>query len=134
MEPELFATYLSDRPFREAMHRYVRMYLVMLSRISICNRIHVIDKTLIGRLLLLQDRTNADSFELTQEFLSRVLGVRKASISRAAARLQQEGAIGYDRRGRLTIVDRRKLEGEACSCYRAIKTETNDLIAVLGGF
>ena len=133
MEPQLFAGYMKDRHFRQAMERYARMFVVMLKRISACNRVHVIDKTLIGRLLLLQDRTNADSFNLTQDFLSRSLGVRKASMSRAAVRLQDDGAIRYDRQGRLTIVDRRKLERHACSCYQAIKTETDDLIAALGG-
>ena len=134
VEPDQFATYLGDRQFRDAMQRYVRMFLVMLNQTAVCNRIHVIDKMLISRLLLIQDRTHADSFQLTQEFLSRVLGVRKASISRAAARLQREDAISYDRQGRLTIVDRRKLEREACSCYHAIKSETNQLIGALGGF
>lgn len=134
MERSLFVAYLSDSRFKEAMQHYMRVFLVMLNRISVCNRAHVIDKTLIGRLLLIQDRTQADSFQLTQDFLSRVFGVRKASISRAAARLQNEGAIRYDRRGRLTIVDRKKLERRACSCYLAIKRETDGLIEATGGF
>jgi CRP-like cAMP-binding protein len=133
MQPDLFRTYLSDARFRRAMEAYVRMFLVMLSRISVCNRVHVIEKTLVGRLLLMQDRTQTDTFQLTQDFLSRVWSVRKATISRAAARIQKLGLIRYDRRGRLTIVDRRKLERQACSCYQAIRAESDRLIAALGG-
>jgi CRP-like cAMP-binding protein len=134
MRPDLFSTYLSDARFREALHMYVRMFLVMLNRFSACNRVHVIEKTFIGRLLLLQDRAQTDSFQLTQDFFSRVLGVRKATISRAAARLQKQGIISYDRRGRLTILDRSQLERQACSCYRTIKADSDGLIAAMGGF
>jgi len=130
---DLFDGYLRNVRFRDAVHRYARMFLVMLNHIAVCNRIHGIEKTLIGRLLLIQDRTHVDSFYLTQDFLSRVLGVRKASISRAAARLKKEGVIQYDRRGRLIIADRKKLERHACSCYRAIKAESDDLVEALGG-
>ncbi|MBZ5624538.1 MAG: Crp/Fnr family transcriptional regulator [Acidobacteriia bacterium] len=134
IQPDLFRAYLSDAGFREAMERYMRMFMMMLSQMSVCNRVHTIEKSFIGRLLLMQDRTQADSFQLTQDFFSRVLGVRKATISRAAARLQEQGAIRYDRRGRLTILDRRKLDGQSCSCYQAIKAESDHLIAALGGF
>jgi CRP-like cAMP-binding protein len=133
MAPDLFRTYMADKRFREAMESYIRLFLVMLSQMSACNRVHVIEKTLIGRLLLMQDRTQTDTFQVTQDFFARVLGVRKATVSRAAARLQKQGAIGYDRRGRLTILDRRALEQQACSCYQAIKAESDTLIASLGG-
>jgi CRP-like cAMP-binding protein len=131
---ELFQGLLTDGRFRRAMERYVRMFLVMLNQISVCNRIHVIEKALIGRLLLMQDRAQTDSFPMTQEFVSGVLGVRKATISRAANGLKKQGVIGYDRRGQLTILDRQQLERQACSCYRTIQSEWNDLVAELGGF
>ena len=134
MPPDLFRTYLGDARFRDAMERYMRLLLVMLSHFSLCNRVHVIEQTIIGRLLLMQDRTQADSFQLTQAFFAQILGVRKATVSRAAARLQEQGVIRYDRRGRLTILDRRQLERLACSCYKAIKDESENLVAALGGF
>src|SRR5581483_12520783 len=56
---------LANVRFRDAMHRYIRMFLAMLNHITVCNRLHGIDKTLICRLLLIQDRTHADSFYLT---------------------------------------------------------------------
>jgi CRP-like cAMP-binding protein len=134
MPTDLFRSYLGDSRFREARERYARLFMVMLCQMAVCNRVHTIEKSFIGRLLLMQDRTQTDSFQLTQDFFSRVMGVRKATISRTAAGLQEQGAIRYDRRGRLTILDRRKLEAQACSCYRAIKSEFDQLIAALGGF
>ena len=134
MKREEFRAHLTDRRFREGVERYARAFLAMLNWISVCNRIHVFDKTLIGRLLLIYDRTRADSLQLTQDFVSRVLGVRKATISRAAAGLQKAGAIGYDRRGHLFLLDRSVLEQRACSCVKAMRDESDRLISALGGF
>jgi CRP-like cAMP-binding protein len=134
MPSELFATFLRDPRFRDAVNRYIRLFVVMLQQVSFCNRIHAIEKTIIGRLLLIQDRTQSNSFQLTQAFFADLLGVRKATISRVAGRLQAQGTIRYDGRGRLTILDRRQMERQACSCYRTIKTESENLIAALGGF
>jgi CRP-like cAMP-binding protein len=134
MTPGQFRTQLNDDRFRAATEHYARVFLIMLNRISVCNRIHVLDKTLVGRLLLLHDRTRTDTFRLTQAFLARILGVRKATISRAAARLQKLGAIDYDRRGNLLILDRAKLERQSCSCYQAMKAASDGLISALGGF
>jgi CRP-like cAMP-binding protein len=134
MKPEHFRAHLGEKRFRAGIEQYAQMFLVMLNRISVCHRIHVIDKTLIRMLLLLHDRSRSDSFQLTQDFLSRVIGVRKATISRAATDLRKAGAIGYDGRGRLHILNRQQLERQACSCYRAIKAESDRLISTLGGF
>jgi hypothetical protein len=133
MPPDVFRGFLTNAGFKVAIERYIRLYLVMVSNISVCNRIHGIDELFVGRLLLIQDRTESESFQLTQEFLSRLLGVRKASISRAAVRLQRHGAIEYDRRGRLRILDRHQLEKLGCSCYDAMKAEFDRFTKSLGG-
>jgi CRP-like cAMP-binding protein len=115
--------------FRAAVDRYLRLLLVMLSRISVCNRIHVIEKLCVSRLLLMQDLAQSATFPVTQDVFARHLGVRRASVSRVAAHLQKIGAIQYDRRGRLSILDRKLLEALACSCYLAIKTEFDGLVS-----
>jgi CRP-like cAMP-binding protein len=128
MPPETLNSLLRNAAFRAALDRYLRLFLVMLSRISVCNRIHVIEKLCVGRLLLMQDLAQSATFPVTQDVFARHLGVRRASVSRVAAHLQKLGAIQYDRRGRLSILDRRLLEGLACSCYQAIKTEIDGLV------
>jgi CRP-like cAMP-binding protein len=133
MPRQIFEDYLRHPPFRDAASRYVRSFVDMLARISVCNRVHVIEDLCVARLLLMQDRTRSDSFQITQDFLSRLLGVRRATISRAASRLQSQGAIRYDRRGRLSILDRARLEKSACSCYRAIKADFDRFVKAQGG-
>ena len=72
-------------------------------------------------LLMVHDRMPGDEFELTQDFLSQMLGVRRATVSETASQLQQAGLISYTR-GRLTIIDRPALERIACECYGIIRS------------
>ena len=67
-------------------------------------------------LLMTQDRAHGDTFHVTQEFLSHMLGVRRVGITVAASALQNRGVIAYAR-GELHILDREGLEAAACSCY-----------------
>jgi CRP-like cAMP-binding protein len=123
MPPDVFRTFSGIPSFQSAVKEYLQTFLVMLSKLSLCSRVHVFEKLCVGHLLLLQDRTETDSFSITHDSLSRLLGVRRASVSRTAARLQKLGAIRYNRRGQLIIADRGELEKVACSCYRAIHGE-----------
>ena len=78
-------------------------------------------------LLLTHDRVESDSFPLTQEFLSYMLGVRRASVSEVTATLQRSGLIEYHR-GRITIRDRKGLEAFACECYQSTQQEYKRLL------
>jgi hypothetical protein len=53
--------------------------------------------------------------------------VRRASVSGAAAMLQDRGLVRY-RRGVMTIVDRAGLERISCECYRIIAAEDQRLL------
>ncbi|HEV2447511.1 MAG TPA: Crp/Fnr family transcriptional regulator [Candidatus Sulfopaludibacter sp.] len=134
MPRQVFQSCLDSPVFRAAVNRYLRFFILMLAKLAVCNRAHVLESLCAGRLLLMQDRTGGDSFLVTQEFLSRLLGVRRATVSHAASRLQKGGSISYDRRGRLQILDRKRLEKAACSCYRAIKADFDRLVIAQGGW
>lgn len=131
---EVFRRWLAAPAFRAAVDRYTDLFVAILSNVLACGRVHVLEKLCVGRLLQLQDRTHSDTLYLTQDSFARHLGVRRASVSRAVAGLQKTGAISYDRRGRVTIADRRHLERLACSCYHRLKAEYDQLIDLQGGF
>ncbi len=78
-------------------------------------------------LLTAHDRVGQHEFLLTQDSLAQMLGVRRASVSGAAAKLQDRGMVRY-RRGVMTIVDRAGLERLSCECYRIIRAEDHRLL------
>ncbi len=65
---------------------------------------------------------------MTQEFLAAMLGVKRNAVSKVARELQGEGVIEY-RRGKISVVDRGKLQGIACDCYRIIHAEVEKLLS-----
>jgi hypothetical protein len=66
------------------------------------------------------DRVGSAQFTLTHDFLSIMLGVRRAGVSEAADALARLGAIEYAR-GVVTVLDNRILEGASCECYQACR-------------
>jgi CRP-like cAMP-binding protein len=133
MPGDIFRRAVAVPAFRAGIERYIQMFISMLSQLLVCNRVHVIEKVCVGRLLQIHDRIHGDSFRLTQDVFARQLGVRRASISRAVTGLQKRGAIEYDGRGSLTIRDRSQLEQIACSCYRQVKSEFDRHVDQHGG-
>lgn len=133
MPRQVFRRALSAAVFHSALEGYSQLFISMLSRLVVCNRVHVIEKVCIGRLLQIHDRILGDSVRLTQDLFARQLGVRRASISRAVTGLQKLGAIDYDRRGSLTIRNRTQLEQLACPCYHHVKLAFDRHVGQHGG-
>ncbi len=96
--------------------RYVAVLLNQLSMSAACLRFHEIGPRLSRRLLMSQDRARANEFQVTQEFMATMLGVRRVGVTVAASALQRAGLIEYHR-GSLTVLDRPGLEAASCSCY-----------------
>jgi CRP-like cAMP-binding protein len=110
---------------RTMLDRYVVVLLAQHARAAACLRFHMIEERLARWLLMSQDRALSDVFQLTQEFLAYMLGVRRVGVTVAASKLQRRQLIAYER-GEMTIVDRAGLELAACSCYasdRAVYAE-----------
>lgn len=106
------------------LRRYSHSLLTQITQSAVCNQFHSVDARLARWLLMTHDRMGDDEFQLTQEFLSNMLGVRREGVSRAAGDLQKRKLILY-RRGRLKVLDRAGLEAVSCGCYEIIKDESN---------
>lgn len=111
----------------ELLHRYTQTLFNFISQSALCNRVHSIEQRCCRWLLLTHDRVEDNEFSLTHEFLSQMLGVRRAGVSEVAARLQNAGFISY-RYGKISILDRAGLEATSCECYKLIKAEFERLI------
>jgi CRP-like cAMP-binding protein len=106
----------------EGTHLFAHALLVQVAQSAACLRHHSVSQRCARWLLMTHDRVGGDAFVLTQDLLAQMLGVRRASVSAAAGKLQQEGLIRY-RRGNITVVDRPALERASCECYGIIKVE-----------
>lgn len=116
-----FRAIVEDAPeLTEVLKGYTRALLVQAAQAVACNRVHQIVQRCARWLCTTHDRCRSDSFELTQEFLSQMLGTRRASVTEAVAALQGKGAIRYER-GRVNVLDRTALEAAACECYEATR-------------
>jgi CRP-like cAMP-binding protein len=81
-----------------------------------CNALHSATERLAKWLLTTADRVGAERFPITQDFLAGVMGVQRTTVTAVASALKAKGLIDY-MRGRLEILDRPGLIGEACECY-----------------
>jgi CRP-like cAMP-binding protein len=83
-------------------------------------------------LLMMQDRVGQDAFVLTQQYLSEMMGVRRATINHVLGRFKRAGLITYVR-GHVQILGRAGLEAVACPCYAIIAAEYQRLHADQAG-
>jgi CRP-like cAMP-binding protein len=111
-----------QRTLHGLLNRYVHTMFIVASQSTACIRRHDVAARLARWLLMSSDGIDSNQLPLTQEFLATMLGVRRAGVTEAAARLQSEGWIRYSR-GYVEIVDRPALEAATCECYRTIRTE-----------
>ena len=105
---------------RQLLGAYSITMFIEVSQTAACNRLHPIEQRCARWLLMTHDRVDGDTFPITQEFLSEMLGVRRATVSVAEEKLQNAGVIRYSR-GDMEILDRRGLEARACECYAIIR-------------
>lgn len=112
--------------FRDALLRYSYAVLSQAGQIAACNRLHEAEERLARWLLMVQDRLGSDELPLTHEFLSLMLGTRRATVTIAAGILQRAGVIRYTR-GHIHVLDRSQLEDTACECYERTRMYVEDV-------
>lgn len=128
METEVFKReVVSGTTLYKLLHRYTQALFNLIAQTAACNRIHSIEERFCRWMLIVHDRVNSDQFPLTQEFLSEMLGVRRAGVNKVAIIAQKAGLIQYSR-GKITILDRSGLEVTSCDCYNTIKREFDRLV------
>jgi len=104
---------------QDLLLRYTQALITQISQTAACNHLHIVKERFSRWLLTIHDRV-AGAIPLTHELISRRLGAHRSSVSEIAAALRREGVIRYGR-GKITILDREKLNSIACECYEIIK-------------
>lgn len=107
--------------------RYTQALITQMAQTAVCNRHHSVDQQLCRWLLLSLDRLDSNRLAMTQELIANMLGVRREGVTEAAGKLQRLGVIRYAR-GKITVLDRSRLEALCCECYQVVKSEADRLM------
>jgi CRP-like cAMP-binding protein len=84
-----------------------------------CNATHDVEARLARRLMRLYETFGETKFEVTQEDLAEMLGIRSNAVSLVAHAMKQAGIIRYSR-GLLEIADVNALHAQSCECHDAV--------------
>ena len=114
----------------DLLQRYAQALFEQVTQTAACNRLHALEQRCARWLLMTHDRVDGDELALTQEFLSYMLGVRRAGVTEACGTLQRSALIRY-RHGHITVVDRAGLEAATCECYAAAAVAYTELLGAL---
>ena len=92
-----------------------RLLMVTAYRLT-CQAEHNVDRRLAYALLWIADETGRPEIYLTHQALSELTAMRRPSVSLVLSDLHRRGIIRTVN-GSIAILDRMRLEREACSCY-----------------
>jgi CRP-like cAMP-binding protein len=112
---------------QQLLLRYTQSLITQMAQTAVCNRHHSLEQQLCRWLLLSLDRLSSSQLTMTQELIANMLGVRREGVTAAAGKLQKLSVIEYHR-GKITVLDRPKLESLCCECYAVVKRETDRLL------
>jgi CRP-like cAMP-binding protein len=113
--------------FHQLALGYVQAQLVQVIQLAGCNATHTFEQRLARWLLICADRAQCDTFQMSQEYMSEMLGSTRSTLSLAATDLRHAGLIEYTR-GVVRILDAKGLEKKACECYRVVEDYLDDFL------
>jgi hypothetical protein len=122
-----FARRFHPEPGQNCTPVHTQALITQMSQTAVCNRHHSLDQQLCRWLLLSLDRLLGNELVMTQELIANMLGVQRGGVTGVAVRLQKAGIIQYTR-GRITVLDRKRLEKRSCECYEVVKKEYDRLL------
>lgn len=114
-------------PLQRLLLRYTQALLAVISQSVGCSQHHTVAQRLARWLLTMHDYAESNEFEMSQEFIAAMLGVRRVGVTEAAGKLQAAGLINYSR-ARIRILDEAGLKKNACECYRFIRRQFDGLL------
>jgi CRP-like cAMP-binding protein len=109
-----------NEPFRDVLTQYSHALLIHSMRLTGCTGLHSLEQRCARWILTTLDRVTADRFSITHEFLAMLLGASRPSVSLVIEDFQRRGML-REKRGRVLMGDRQKLQAVSCDCYEVIK-------------
>src|SRR6195952_5616597 len=117
---EFRKVFLSSEEIRNRLLEFIQNEALTIMQIAGCHRLHGTDQRMCRWLLMVQERLESEELKLTHSFLALMLGIRRPTVTLVARSLQKRGLLEL-RRGFFKIVDRPKMEANACECYQTVR-------------
>jgi CRP-like cAMP-binding protein len=114
-------------PLQRLLLRYTQALLAIISQSVACSQHHTIAQRLARWLLTMHDHAELNQFEMPQQSIAAMLGVRRVGITQAAGKFQAARLITY-RRATISILDEAGLKKKSCECYRFIRQQFDGLL------
>jgi len=118
-------------PLLHLLLRYTQALMTQTMQTAACNRHHTLQQRLCRLILTSLDRLPSNELTMTQELAADMLGVRREGVTEAAGKLHKAGLVHCDR-GHIAVLDRPRLEAQACECYAVVKREYDRLLTNFG--
>jgi CRP-like cAMP-binding protein len=116
-----------SQQIRDMSIRYAELQTGQIQQTAACNALHDVPSRLSRWLLQTGDKIEGDILPFTREFLGKMLGVQRGTISSVAAKFEADGLI-HTHRGRIELLDRKGLKKRACSCYAFMSQHIDRLV------
>lgn len=127
MSADDFVEVIEQTPkLRAQLHLFSQFASEVLTQSAACNGTHLVEQRCARWLLTTADAVGRTQFNLTQEFLSQMLAVRRPGVTVAVGALERQGLIAH-RYGAVTILDVSGLKNAACECYGTVKENAREL-------
>ncbi|WLA39731.1 Crp/Fnr family transcriptional regulator [Bradyrhizobium elkanii] len=111
---------IKERPeIRKNLFDYVQALTFQCVQTGLCGVRHDREQRLASWLCLACDAVDAPVLPVTHDYLSSVLGLRRAGVTETLIRFEERGLI-RKMRGVLQIDEREHLEQKACCCYKLV--------------
>jgi CRP-like cAMP-binding protein len=124
---ELRKAMSASQTLHSLLLKFVQVFMVQTAHTAIANARGHIDQRLARWILMAHDRTSDNTLPLTHEFLSLMLGVRRAGVSEALQSLKRQKLIDNGR-NQIVVLDRKGIERAAGKSYGTPEKEYRRLI------
>ena len=118
---------MDNQRIRDMTNRYAELQLGQIQQTAACNALHDVPSRLSRWLLQTSDKVEGNIIPFTHEFLGKMLGVQRGTITVAVRQLEEAGLI-RSRRGQIELINKKELKKHACACYEFIQQHVDRLV------
>ena len=117
----------SSPSLRASLLKFVHAFMIQTTHTAVANACAKLDQRLARWILMADDRVDGSRLPLTHEFLSLMLGVRRAGVTEALHVLESKGLISSSR-GAILVRNRKGIERSAGGAYGVPEKEMRRLM------